>query len=84
VRTNATGTQVNLPGGDFYKMQRQSAELGFLSQLLCVAADRNPSLGTSYPGGWLEGQALSWAGACAHALAQARACRLPVCDSATT
>jgi hypothetical protein len=42
--------QVNLPSGDFYRIQKAAAAADFWTQLLCVAADRNPSLGMYYPG----------------------------------
>jgi hypothetical protein len=42
--------QVNLPSGDFYRIQKAAAAADFWTQLLCIAADRNPSLGMYYPG----------------------------------
>lgn len=42
--------QVNLPAGDYYRLQQRAAESDFISQVLCVTADHNPSLGRSYPG----------------------------------
>jgi hypothetical protein len=43
--------QVNLPAGDYYRLQQRAADSDFISQVLCVTADHNPSLGKSYPGG---------------------------------
>ncbi len=43
-------SQVNLPAGDYYRLQQRAADSDFISQVLCVTADRNPSLGKSYPG----------------------------------
>ncbi len=42
--------RVNLPGGDYYRLSAEAAAGDVLSQLLCIAADNNPSLGASYPG----------------------------------
>jgi hypothetical protein len=42
--------QVNLPTGDYYRLQQRAADSDFISQVLCVTADHNPSLGRSYPG----------------------------------
>lgn len=42
--------QINLPSGDFYRLQKHAADADFLTQLLCITADHNPSLGASYPG----------------------------------
>jgi hypothetical protein len=42
--------QVNLPSGDFYQIQKAAVDADFWTQLLCIAADRNPSLGMNYPG----------------------------------
>lgn len=42
--------QVNLPGGDYYRISGRTADADLLSQLLCVAGDNNPSLGGSYAG----------------------------------
>lgn len=44
-------SQVNLPGGNFFRLHQLAAGTGLLSQLLCVAADHNPRLGDAYPGG---------------------------------
>ncbi|KAF6252901.1 hypothetical protein COO60DRAFT_1643641 [Scenedesmus sp. NREL 46B-D3] len=41
--------KVNLPSGDFYRIEKAAAATDFWTQLLCVAADRNPSLGMHYP-----------------------------------
>jgi hypothetical protein len=46
----ATHLQVNLPAGDYYRLQQRAADSDFISQVLCVTADHNPSLGRSYPG----------------------------------
>ncbi len=43
--------QVNLPSGDFYRIQTKEAGTEFLDQLLCVTSDNNPNLGVVYPGG---------------------------------
>jgi hypothetical protein len=42
--------QVNLPTGDFYRVEKRAAGQDVLTQLLCVAGDNNPRLGASYPG----------------------------------
>lgn len=42
--------RVNLPSGDFFRIERRAADDDLLTQLLCVAADNNPSLGAAYPG----------------------------------
>jgi hypothetical protein len=44
--------QVNLRSGDYYRLDRQVAEDGIGSQLLCIQSDANPSLGSVYPGWW--------------------------------
>ncbi|WIA37923.1 hypothetical protein OEZ86_001300 [Tetradesmus obliquus] len=41
--------KVNLPSGDFYHIQKAAADADFWTQLLCIQADRNPSLGMYYP-----------------------------------
>ncbi|KAF8069700.1 Tctn1 [Scenedesmus sp. PABB004] len=41
--------RVNLPSGDFYRIAKAPAGADFFTQLLCVAADHNPSLGAAYP-----------------------------------
>jgi hypothetical protein len=63
--------QINLPQGDFYRLQRKAADVDFLTQLLCVTADRSPSLGKSFPGarvwGGLLGVDCTGAASCARA-----------------
>lgn len=39
-----------MPSGDFYHIQKAAADADFWTQLLCIQADRNPSLGMYYPG----------------------------------
>ncbi|GBF94811.1 hypothetical protein Rsub_07983 [Raphidocelis subcapitata] len=41
--------QVNLPGGDFYRIGKRAAGEALLTQLLCISGDNNPSLGATYP-----------------------------------
>ncbi|KAI8464733.1 MAG: hypothetical protein J3K34DRAFT_525958 [Monoraphidium minutum] len=41
--------RVNLPSGDFYRLQKRAADEDFLTQLLCVSGDNNPGLGDAYP-----------------------------------
>lgn len=45
---------MNLPSGDYYRLQKTAAGADFITQLLCVSADHNPSLGLSYPGGVVQ------------------------------
>jgi hypothetical protein len=56
-RKHAT-LQVNLPPGDYYRIQNVQASQDFMNQLLCITLDNNPSLGEGYPGArWAGGPA---------------------------
>lgn len=42
--------QVNLPAGDYYRVDQVAPDDTFLGQLLCIQNDANPNLGNLYSG----------------------------------
>lgn len=42
--------QVNLPSGDYYRVDQVAPDDTFLGQLLCIQSDANPNLGNLYSG----------------------------------
>ena len=43
-------SQVNLPAGDYYRVDQVAPDDTFLGQLLCIQNDANPNLGNLYSG----------------------------------